>query len=129
MEDCIFCKIGKGEVSVVKVYEDTDFVAFLDINPVTKGHTLLIPKSHYRWLQDVEDSLIEKTFVTAKNLMTKIKKNLACDYVQLAVMGEEVSHFHVHLIPAIFSEKTAEWKKVKYDSDQERSEYALKIKS
>jgi len=53
MDDCIFCKIVKGEIPAFKVYEDNDFLAFLDINPISVGHTLLIPKKHYRWVYDV----------------------------------------------------------------------------
>lgn len=99
MTDCIFCKIVRGEIPSEKVYEDSEFIAFLDINPVTKGHTLLIPKIHSTWMHETEDSVIGKIFIRAKELMNKIRLDLPCDYVQVSVVGEEIPHFHIHLIP------------------------------
>ncbi len=99
MENCIFCKIGAGEIPHNKVYEDPNFIAFLDINPVNKGHTLLIPKKHSVWMHDTEDEIIEEIFKLSKKLMKAMIKGLPCDYVQVTVIGKDVPHFHVHLIP------------------------------
>ena len=62
MENCIFCKIVKGEIPADKIYEDKDFLAFLDIRPVSHGHILIIPKEHIIWMQDVSDEMISKIF-------------------------------------------------------------------
>jgi histidine triad (HIT) family protein len=99
MNDCIFCKIIKGEIPSYKIYEDESFVSFLDINPVSKGHALIIPKNHIEWMHEAEDNLIKEIFVLTKKMMLNIKENLQCDYVQVSVVGKDVPHFHVHLIP------------------------------
>lgn len=98
-KNCVFCKIVSKEIGAEINYEDDKFVAFLDIKPVEKGHTLLIPKEHIVWMQEASDSLISEIFVTAKKLMQKMIKELPCDYVQISVVGKDVPHFHIHLIP------------------------------
>lgn len=104
MNDTIFGKIIRREIPAAIVYEDEQFLAFMDINPASKGHILLIPKAQYEWMQDAPDALIEKIFIKAKSLMLVLKKALAADYVQLSVVGNEVPHFHVHLIPRMHGE-------------------------
>jgi len=99
MENCIFCKIAKGEIPSTKIYEDKDFLAFLDIKPVADGHLLIIPKKHLVWMQEAEDEIVSEIFKLTKKLMLATKKGLGCDYVQMSVVGNEVPHFHVHLIP------------------------------
>ena len=98
-ENCIFCKIGKGEIPSSKVYEDEKFFAFLDIKPVSDGHLLIIPKEHMIWMQDASDEIISEIFVLTKKMMLALKKGLSCDYVQVGVVGNEVPHFHIHLMP------------------------------
>jgi histidine triad (HIT) family protein len=104
MNDTIFGKIIRGEIPAAKVYDDEQFLAFLDINPLSKGHALLVPKMQYRWMQDVPDELIETIFIRAKELMIVLKNALDCDYVQLMVVGNEVPHFHIHLIPRMLDD-------------------------
>lgn len=99
MDNCIFCKIASGEIPCDKIYEDENFLAFLDIKPVSDGHTLIIPKKHVVWMQEAEDEIISEIFKLAKKFMLALKKGLPCDYVQVSVVGNEVPHFHVHLIP------------------------------
>lgn len=99
MENCIFCKIGKGEIPSDKIYEDEKFLAFLDIKPVSDGHLLIIPKKHIVWMQDASDEIIAEIFKLTKKLMLALKNKLPCDYVQESVVGNEIPHFHVHLIP------------------------------
>jgi histidine triad (HIT) family protein len=99
MDSCIFCKIAKGEIPADKIYEDKNFLAFLDIKPVSDGHLLIIPKKHNIWMLETDDETIAGIFQLAKKLMLALKKGLPCDYVQLSVVGNEVPHFHVHLIP------------------------------
>lgn len=98
-QNCIFCKIGKGEIPCSKIYENKDFLAFLDIKPVSDGHLLIIPKEHTVWMQDTKDEIISNIFVLAKKMMSAQKSGLPCDYVQLSVVGTEMPHFHIHLIP------------------------------
>ncbi|MEI6580736.1 MAG: HIT domain-containing protein [bacterium] len=105
MESCIFCKIAKGEIPCDKVYENNDFFVFLDIKPVSDGHLLIIPKKHVVWMQEADDDVISEIFKTAKKFMLAQKKALICDYVQVSVVGNEVPHFHVHLIPRYFNHK------------------------
>jgi len=97
--NCIFCKIIKGEIPCNKVYEDKNFLVFLDIKPVSFGHLLIIPKNHVVWMQEADDKIIADIYKLAKKMMLALKKGLKCDYVQLSVVGNEVPHFHIHLIP------------------------------
>lgn len=127
MLDCLFCKIVNGEIPSTKVYEDENFLGFLDIYPVVKGHVLLIPKHHVEWMQDDTDENVEKIFVLAKNLMSKIKTNLACDFVQISIVGEDVPHFHIHFIPRFKTDNMPRWDKIKYDSNDEMLDYAKMI--
>jgi histidine triad (HIT) family protein len=99
MNDTIFGKVIRKEIPATIVYEDQQFLAFMDINPAAKGDMLLIPKEQYRWMQDVPDELIKSIFVKAKELMIVLKKVLGTDYVQLMIVGEEIEHFHIHLTP------------------------------
>ena len=98
-ENCIFCKIVNNEIPSTKVYEDGDFLAFVDIKPMLDGHLLLIPKKHIVWMQDSEDEMIAQIFILTKKLMLAIKNGIGCDFVQVSVVGQEMPHFHIHLIP------------------------------
>lgn len=103
MDDCIFCKIVKGEIPAHKVYEDDNFLAFLDINPVSLGHTLLIPKTHYRWVYDVPNC--GEYWQIAQELAINIKNSsLNPDFVSFLTMGNEVPHAHIHIIPRVFGD-------------------------
>ncbi len=98
MDDCIFCKIVKGEIPCYKVYEDDLFLAFLDINPVAAGHVLLVPKKHYRWVYDVPE--FEKYWKIAQKIALAIKNSsLNPDFVTFLTIGNEVPHSHIHIIP------------------------------
>lgn len=103
MDDCIFCKIIKGEIPCYKVYEDDKFLAFLDINPVSPGHTLLVPKIHYRWVYDLPN--FGEYWQVAQKLAINIKNSaLNPDYISFLTMGNEVSHAHIHIIPRNISD-------------------------
>jgi len=97
--ECIFCKIIAGEIPAKKVYEDDSFFAFLDINPKSKGHTLLIPKTHYATFLDMPVEEEKALFGKVQELGKTLKEKLGAEYIFLLVMGEEVPHTHVHLIP------------------------------
>jgi histidine triad (HIT) family protein len=104
MEDCIFCKIVKKEIPAEIIFENDDMMAFLDINPFSYGHTLLIPKSHYQWMTDTPDSLIGKMFIETKNLMTSLKQAMGADFVKISVVGTDVPHFHIHAYPRTYND-------------------------
>jgi len=97
MEDCIFCKIISGKIPCYKVYEDKDFLAFLDIRPLNPGHTLIIPKKHYRWIWDVPN--ISECYKIVSKIANAMKNAFNTDYVVSMVFGEEVPHAHVWLVP------------------------------
>lgn len=99
METCIFCKIVKGEIPSNKIYEDDEFLAFLDIHPKAPGHTLLIPKAHYTWFTDVPNDLSDKLFRNAHKISQELKEKYKADYVRLGIVGTDVPHTHIHLIP------------------------------
>jgi histidine triad (HIT) family protein len=126
MQETVFSKIIRREISADIVYEDNQFLAILDINPVTKGHTLLMPKAEYVWFQDMSDDLFAALALKAKELATGIKQAVGCDYVELVIQGKEVPHVHIHLIPGMVNGKTAEWSHVSYDAG-EAKEFAQKI--
>jgi histidine triad (HIT) family protein len=95
----IFSKIINGEIPAYKVAEDDRFLAFLDINPLAKGHTLIIPKQEVDYLFDLDDKLYADYFVFAKKVAVAMKKVIPCEKVGVAVVGLEVAHAHIHLIP------------------------------
>jgi histidine triad (HIT) family protein len=130
MNDTIFGKIIRGEIPATIVYEDERCLAFMDINPVTKGHLLLIPKEHYAWMHEVPDELISYLFIQTKKLMQTMIKGLGCDYVQIGIVGNEVPHFHIHLIPRFLSEEAAITSRphVPYTDTEEMNTYAEHIK-
>lgn len=95
----IFSKIVAGEIPSYKVAEDEQFYAFLDINPLAKGHTLVIPKREVDYFFDLEDDEIAAMQVFAKRVATAIKRAFPCIKVGQAVLGLEVPHAHIHLVP------------------------------
>ena len=95
----IFSRIVAGEIPSYKVAENEEFYAFLDINPLAKGHTLVIPKREVDYFFDLEDSEIAAMQVFAKKVATAIKKAFPCVKVGQAVLGLEVPHAHIHLVP------------------------------
>ena len=95
----IFSKIAAGEIPRYKVAENDMFYAFLDINPLVKGHTLIIPKREVDYIFDLEDSELAEMHIFAKSVARAIKKSFPCKKVGEAVIGLEVPHAHIHLIP------------------------------
>jgi histidine triad (HIT) family protein len=95
----IFSRIASGEIPSYKIAEDEKFFAFLDINPVAKGHVLVIPKKEIDYLFDIEDDLYREYFLFAKKIARGMKKAIPCEKVGLVVIGLEVPHAHIHLIP------------------------------
>ncbi len=103
-EDCIFCKIGRKEIASAKVYEDSEVLAFLDVNPVTKGHTLVITKEHFSNFNEVPKNLVNKVFQVAQTVSQAAIMELHATGVNILTnvnpsAGQSVMHFHVHVIP------------------------------
>lgn len=95
----IFTRIIKGEIPSYKVAEDERFFAFLDINPMAKGHTLVIPKQEVDYIFDLDDDILKDMVIFAKKVAKSIEKAIPCKRVGIMVVGLEVPHAHIHLIP------------------------------
>ena len=95
----IFTKIIKGEIPCYKIVEDADFLAFLDVNPNAKGHTLCVPKQEIDKIFDLEDDLYLGLMQFSKKVAVALEKTIPCNRIGMAVIGLEVPHAHVHLIP------------------------------
>jgi histidine triad (HIT) family protein len=95
----IFSRIAAGEIPCYKIAEDERFLAFLDINPLAKGHTLVIPKTETDYIFDLEDPLYQDLFLFARKIALAIDRAIPCHKVGITVIGLEVPHAHIHLIP------------------------------
>ncbi len=95
----IFTKIIRGEIPCHKIAEDDNFIAFLDINPLKKGHTLVVPKQEVDYIFDNSDETLSKILIFAKRVAKAIEKNVPCKRIGIVVIGLEVPHTHIHLIP------------------------------
>ncbi len=95
----IFTKIINGEIPCYKVAEDENYFAFLDINPLKKGHTLVIPKKEIDYIYDLDDEMLAGIWVFSKKIAAAIKDAYPCNRIGIAVLGLEVPHAHIHLIP------------------------------
>ena len=128
MADCIFCQIVKKEIPAYLVYEDNDFLAFLDIRPLNPGHTLVIPKKHYRWVWDVKN--IGQYYQVVAKIAHALRKVFQTDYIVSLVFGEEVPHAHVWLIPRLPNDGhggAIDLNNVKKIPEKEMKQIALKI--
>lgn len=97
--ESIFTKIVKGEIPCYKIAENDKFLAFLDINPIQKGHTLVIPKQQIDYIFEIENSLLQEMIVFSKEVALKIEKAIPCKRIGMTVVGFDVPHAHIHLIP------------------------------
>jgi histidine triad (HIT) family protein len=95
----IFTKIIEGEIPSYKIAEDENYYAFLDINPLAKGHTLVVPKKETDYIFDLDDNTIQGLFAFSKKVARGIEKVIECKRIGIAVLGLEVPHAHVHLVP------------------------------
>lgn len=125
----IFTKIINGEIPSYKIAEDENYYAFLDINPLKKGHTLVIPKKEIDYLFDLDDETLAGMMKFSKNIARAIDKSIDCKRVGVVVLGMEVPHAHIHLIP-LDKESDASFNQPKLKlSEQEFEETAEKIRS
>lgn len=120
MKDCIFCKIVAKEIPAHIIYEDNDFLAFLDIRPLAPGHALVIPKKHYRWVWDVEN--IPAYFSVVAKIARAQQKAFGQEHVLSKIVGEEIHHAHVWVFP---TDKTA-GDKNDFETNREKILKALK---
>jgi histidine triad (HIT) family protein len=124
----IFSKIISGEIPAYIIAETNDFIAFLDVFPCAPGHTLVVPKKEIDYIFDIEDDLYSKMLLFAKSLEPAIRKAVPCKRVGVAVIGLEVPHAHVHLIPLNSMQDMNFSSKIKM-TNEELSEILAKIKS
>lgn len=108
----IFSRIIAGEIPSYKVAEDENYYAFLDINPLTEGHTLVVPKKEVDYLFDLDDRTLADMMLFAKKIARKIEQQIDCKRVAVVVLGLEVPHAHIHLIP-IKSENDVDFRRKK----------------
>ena len=126
MEDCLFCKIINGEIPSTKLYEDEDVFSFLDINPVSKGHTLVTPKKHCATLLDVPDDLIPKLMKIVKKMAIVVTKAVKAGGFNLQlnnnrVAGQIIDHVHFHIVPRYEGDGLKHWEgKVYIDEEAEQ---------
>ena len=132
--DCIFCKLANGVFPTNFIYEDEDFKVILDANPATKGHSLILPKKHFKNLLDADEEILKKALPLAKKLSNKLVEVLKCDGVNVLqnnneAAGQAVFHLHIHLIPRYKDEKEhmLSWKPNKF-SDEEMKSIAENLK-
>ena len=100
--DCIFCKIANKEIASNIIYEDELVTVFMDANPVSEGHLLIIPKKHYENIMDMDDELLMHEQIIARKMLNLLKYKLNIDGLTLTqnnLYGQEVKHYHLHLIP------------------------------
>ncbi len=123
----IFSKIVKGEIPSYKVAENDKFYAFLDINPLTAGHTLVIPKQEIDYFFEIDDAILQEYIVFAKKVALSIEANIPCRRIAMSVIGIDVPHAHIHLIP-LNSMEDVDFSKKRINLTQEEfQEIAQKI--
>jgi len=131
--DCIFCKIIEGEIPSSRVYEDDNFIAFLDINPVHKGHVLIVPKRHFVNVFDTPGDVGALFYSVIVKIAKAVRNAVGCDGVNIvqnneAAAGQEIFHSHVHIIPRFKKDGLkGHPQKEKYSDFGEMADFAEKI--
>jgi len=133
MKDCLFCKIIDGEIPSMKIYEDENALAFLDINYVNQGHTLVIPKQHSKNIFDIEKESLHKTIEVVKKVSKIIKESLNADGVNIHLnnesdAGQVIFHTHFHIIPRFKNDNIKMWEMKEY-KEGEREKLFEEIKN
>ncbi|MBR4170453.1 MAG: HIT family protein [Kiritimatiellae bacterium] len=129
--NCIFCKIIAGEIPSLKIYEDEDLMSFMDINPFSKGHVLVVPKYHAQTITDLPEEVLVKLAKGVQKIAGIVRQRLGCEGFNVlqnngAAAGQTVPHVHVHIIPRNPAPHL-DWKSKKYDSDEEMHAYHKKL--
>lgn len=132
--DCIFCKIVKGEIPCTRLYEDAEVLAFMDIAPVVKGHALVIPKAHHNPLMDTPPEVLQKLITVVQRIARAQMKGLHADGINVSqangtVAGQVVPHIHFHVIPRFTTDGYhGNWLPKQYESPQELQTIADQIR-
>ena len=133
MENCIFCKIANGEIPSATLYEDEEFRVILDLGPASKGHALILPKTHAANIYELSDETAGKAMILAKHMASKMTDALGCEGFNIVqnngeIAGQTVFHFHMHLIPRYKGDKVGlTWTPGKL-TDEVKDEILAKIK-
>src|SRR3989344_7777600 len=133
MNECVFCKIVKREIPSDKIYEDDNFFAFLDINPNNPGHTLVIPKKHYKNIYDLPDEILCAIGPIVKKISIAVKKGVNADGINIIMnndgaAGQIVPHAHFHIIPRFADDDLRHWPGKSF-LKEESAKIAEKIKN
>lgn len=131
---CIFCRIIAGELPSARVYEDDTTVAFMDINPVNKGHTLVVPKAHHDPLTAVPSEILKRTILTVQRVAAAQYAGLNAVAINVTqangeLAGQCVPHVHFHVIPRYAGDPPHHWSPGKYDSQEQMHQYASRIRN
>jgi histidine triad (HIT) family protein len=120
MDNCIFCKIVRGEIPSYTVYEDDNFLAFIDIHPQSPGHVQVIPKQHYRYVWDVPNA--GEYFTVVQKIALAQRKAFATDWILSKIVGDEVHHAHIWVFP----NSNVEGNKMDFETNQQKIRDSLK---
>ena len=131
---CIFCRIAKGEIPSTRIYEDYATVAFLDINPVSKGHTLVVPRFHAELLTGLPADALQRLILSVQKIARAQYKGLDAAAINVtqangAKAGQCVAHVHFHVIPRYPADPDHHWKPGAYADERERDQYASRIRA
>ena len=119
MQDSIFTRIIKGEINSYKVLEEDKFIAFLDVNPIKEGHTLVVPKMQVDYIYDLPEDVFKELFVFSKKVSKILKKTFDCKRIGISVIGLEVPHAHIHLVPIDhIKDMSFENERIKYSNEE-----------
>ncbi len=123
MSDCIFCKIVNKELPCYKIYEDNDFLAFLDIQPIAKGHTLVIPKKHYSNFSKTPTEILAKIMPLVQKIGLAVQKATGADGFNIGLnngssAGQIIMHTHFHIIPRFTGDQLATWPSIKCSEEE-----------
>ncbi len=130
--DCLFCKITDKEIPSKILFENEIILAFLDISPISKGHTIVIPKNHYSNLEDIPNYELTEVYKEVKNLAKKIHENLKIDGYNIlqnnfAAAGQVIEHFHIHIIPRNYDDEKFRIKIPRTQASEEELNEVYKI--
>lgn len=131
--DCLFCKIVAGEISAHKIYEDENFLSFLDIYPTNPGHALIIPKEHHRNIFDLPANILEKAGPVAQKIAAAVRKAATADGLNIIMnnepaAGQIIFHAHIHLVPRFENDGFKHWKGKNTPTEEELHDLMEKIK-
>ena len=123
MSDCIFCKIIEGEIPAEKIYGNEEVLAFLDINPHTKGHSLVLPKRHYENMSEAPEDTLAEIMSTVKEISPAIMKAVGAEAFNVGInngktAGQEIPHIHIHIIPRFPEDGLQHWPQGPYEQGE-----------